>query len=225
MYAALLYWLIGSPEQASSRIETGLRLARELAQPFGVAQILWTRMLLAHGVGDPVRVQSEAQRVDRALQARGDRRLVGRRAHPAGMGVGGTGKPAAGIVSIRLGLGGMGRDRSGLDQALHPARLAETYAESGYLPDALDTVAEALAAVERTGSAGTRPLHRLQAELRWQKGDAAIDEVEAGLRRALTLAREQQARALELRAAATLSRFWTDQGRPQDAARVLALSS
>ncbi|SDX33926.1 AAA family ATPase [Thiocapsa roseopersicina] len=226
MYAALLYWLLGSPEQASIRIETGLRLARELAQPFGVAQILWTRMLLAHGVGDPVRVQSEAQgliehckREEIAVWLAGARIL-------RGWALAEQGEPAAGIVSIRLGLEEWGATGAVLIRPYYLARLAEAYAKSGYLPDALDTVAEALAAVERTGERWYEAeLHRLQAELRWQKGDAPIDEVEAGLCRALTLAREQQARALELRAGETLARFLTDQGRPEDTARLLASSS
>lgn len=226
MYAALLYWLLGSPEQASIRIETGLRLARELAQPFGVAQILWTRLLLAQGIGDPVRVQSEAEGlIEHCEQEQIALWLAGARIL-RGWGLAERGKPAAGIVSIRQGLEEWGATGAVLIRPYYLARLAEAYAKSGYLPDALDTVAEALAAVERTGERWYEAeLHRLQAELRWQQGDAAIDDVEAGLCRALTLAREQQARALELRAAATLSRFWTDQGRPQDAARVSASRS
>jgi DNA-binding winged helix-turn-helix (wHTH) protein/predicted ATPase len=226
MYGALLYWLLGSHEQASIRIETGLALARALPQPFGVAQILWTRMLLAQGVGDPIRVLSDAQcLIEHCEQEQIAVWLAGGRIL-RGWALAEQGKPAAGIVSIRLGLEEWGATGAMLIRPYYLARLAEAYARSGYWPDALDTVAEALATVERTGERWYEAeLYRLQAELRWQQGDAAIDEVEAGLCRALTLAREQRARALELRAAETLSRFWTDQGRPQDAVRVLASSS
>ena len=226
MYAALLYWLLGSPEQASIRIETGLRLARELAQPFGVAQILWTRMLLAQGVGDPARVQSEAENlIEHCEQEQIAVWLAGGRIL-RGWALAEQGKPTAGIVSIRLGLEEWGATGAVLIRPYYLARLAEALARSGCFPDALDTVAEALATVERTGERWYEAeLHRLQAELRWQQGDAATGEVEAGLCRALTLAREQQARALELRAAATLARFLTDQGRPEDTARLLASSA
>jgi DNA-binding winged helix-turn-helix (wHTH) protein/predicted ATPase len=223
MYAAVLYWLLGSPEQASMRIETGLRLAGALGQPFGVAQILWTRMLLAQGVGNPASVQSEAQRlIEHCKQEQIAVWLAGGRIL-RGWALAAQGKPAAGIVSIRLGLEEWEATGAMLIRPYYLALLAEAYAKSGCLPDALDTVAEALAAVERTGERWYEAeLHRLQAELRWQQGDAAIDDVEAGLCRALTLARKQQARALERRAAATLSRLLTDQGRLQDAARLLA---
>ncbi|RKT46216.1 ATP-binding protein [Thiocapsa rosea] len=226
MYGALLYWLLGFPEQASIRIETGLRLALELAQPFGVAQILWARMLLAHGVGDPARVQSEAQGlIEHCEQEQIAVWLAGGRIL-RGWALAEQGKPAAGIVSIRLGLEEWGATGAALIRPYYLARLAEAFSRSGHLDYALDTVAEALATVERTEERWYEAeLHRLQAELRWQQGDAATDEVEAGLCRALTLAREQQARALELGAVETLSRFLTDQGRPQDAARVLTSSS
>ncbi|MFB1486634.1 MAG: AAA family ATPase [Thiocapsa sp. C3-sup] len=226
MYAALLYWLLGSPKQASIRIETGLRLARELAQPFGVAQILWTRMLLAQGVGAPARVEAEAQSlIEHCEQEQIAVWLAGGRIL-RGWALAEQGKPAAGIVSIRLGLKEWDATGAVLIRPYYLARLAEAYAHSGYLPDALDQVAEALATVERTGERWYEAeLHRLQAELRWRQGEAVIDEVEAGLGRALTLAREQQARTLERRAAATLARFLTDQDRPQDAARLLASSS
>jgi len=61
MYAALACWLLGRPEQASRRLEDGLRLARELTQPFGIAQMLWTSMLIAQGLGDPAGTESRAE--------------------------------------------------------------------------------------------------------------------------------------------------------------------
>ena len=42
------------------------------------------------------------------------------------------------------------------------------------------------------------------------------------LRRALTVARTQQARSLELRAAMSMARLWRDQGKPQQARELLA---
>ncbi len=46
-------------------------------------------------------------------------------------------------------------------------------------------------------------------------------EAEASLHRALTLARRQQAKALELRAAVHLSRLWQQQGKHGQARRLL----
>jgi predicted ATPase len=52
------------------------------------------------------------------------------------------------------------------------------------------------------------------------KSDAA--KVEAYFERALSVARAQQAKSWELRAAMSLARLWRDQGKPQQARELLA---
>jgi adenylate cyclase len=74
-------------------------------------------------------------------------------------------------------------------------------------------------------------LYRLQGELLLQSGVQSpesgafaphVAEAAACFHRALTIARHQQARALELRAALSLSRLWQQQGKPTEARQVLA---
>jgi predicted ATPase len=52
--------------------------------------------------------------------------------------------------------------------------------------------------------------------------DGRSEEVEACYREALALARRQQARSLELRAATSLARLWGDQGKRTEARELLA---
>jgi predicted ATPase len=59
-------------------------------------------------------------------------------------------------------------------------------------------------------------LHRQQGELLLAAGDA-VDVAEASFERALAIARAQQARLFELKAAVSLGRVWTRQGRRRDA--------
>jgi predicted ATPase len=47
-------------------------------------------------------------------------------------------------------------------------------------------------------------------------------EAEASLARSLEIARDQQARSMELRTATDLARLWRDQGRRDEAKRLLA---
>jgi predicted ATPase len=63
-------------------------------------------------------------------------------------------------------------------------------------------------------------LHRLRGELLLRSG-ADAPEVEATYRHAIEIARAQQARALELRAATSLARLWQAQRRTADARRLL----
>ena len=67
-------------------------------------------------------------------------------------------------------------------------------------------------------------LHRLQGDLLLQQAgsQAQTAEAEACLQRALDVARHQQAKSLELRAAISLSRLWQRQGKQAEARQVLA---
>src|SRR5262249_5498731 len=62
-------------------------------------------------------------------------------------------------------------------------------------------------------------LHRLRGEMLLMLGRR--DEAEAGLRRALTIAQQQQARWWELRAATTLAKHWRDEGKDLEADSLL----
>ena len=63
-------------------------------------------------------------------------------------------------------------------------------------------------------------LRRLRAEL-LHAAQGADDEVEAALTQALEIARSQEAKSLELRAAMSLARLWGEQGRADEARRRL----
>jgi predicted ATPase len=79
--------------------------------------------------------------------------------------------------------------------------------------------------MHRTGEAfHAAELHRLRGEflLRQDAADPACREAEACFHRALTIAREQQARSLELRAAMSLTRLYKEQNRPAEARPMLA---
>jgi tetratricopeptide (TPR) repeat protein len=72
---------------------------------------------------------------------------------------------------------------------------------------------------DRTVSA---ELHRVRGELLSAGGRAPKEEVEICFRDALDVAREQQAKTFELRAATSLARLWSDRGEQQRAHDLLA---
>jgi predicted ATPase len=65
-------------------------------------------------------------------------------------------------------------------------------------------------------------ISRLQGELRLQLASPDVAQAEACFQQALAVARLQQAKALELRAALSLSRLWQQQGKRQAACDLLA---
>jgi predicted ATPase len=103
------------------------------------------------------------------------------------------------------------------------ALLAEGQRRTGQAAAGLDIVAEALDRVERTkGRWLEADLHRLRGELLLAVAEPEQPEAEACFRRALAVAREQGAKMWELRAATSLARLWTEQGRRAEAHNLLA---
>jgi predicted ATPase len=116
-----------------------------------------------------------------------------------------------------------------LNRASFLAQLAATHLHIGQVEAGLEVLAEAMAVMARTGEHSweaevyrlkgkcllAQEGHRLQAT-----GPGAI-EAEAHFQQALAIAQQQYARSLELRAAVSLSRLWQQQGKRDDARRVL----
>jgi predicted ATPase len=87
---------------------------------------------------------------------------------------------------------------------------------------ALASVAAGLKAVEKMGGAPLEAeLHRLKGET-LLVGAGSVSEAEAAIQKAIAVARRQNAKSWELRGAMSLARLRRQQGRPQEAAALLA---
>ena len=101
--------------------------------------------------------------------------------------------------------------------------LAEAYGRSGHPDEGLTVLAEALATVHTTGErAGEAELYRLKGELLLARSPEQHTEAAACFQQALAIARRQQAKLLELRAAMSLGRLWQQQGKRTEAHELLA---
>ena len=103
----------------------------------------------------------------------------------------------------------------------HTALLAGACDLAGQIEEALSLLDDALQIAGRTGE------RWLEAELYRHKGELLLRQGHAGTaeelyRKALTIARDQEAKLWELRAAASLARLRRDQGRRAEARDVLA---
>ncbi len=80
-----------------------------------------------------------------------------------------------------------------------------------------------MAMVKKTGYRWSEAeLHRLKGELLLQQSPDNHTEAETCYHQALDIARTQQAKSWELRAATSLARLWQSQGKRQDAYDLLA---
>lgn len=109
-----------------------------------------------------------------------------------------------------------------MDQTLWHSTLAEILAAHGDVPGALQEAEEAVAYADESGSTfWIAHLLTLKGDL-LQRLNVPVVEIETCYHQALDLARQQEAKSLELRAALALARLWHRQGRSQDARRLLS---
>ena len=101
------------------------------------------------------------------------------------------------------------------------SHLASAYAELGQFDDAWRCIGEAMTAVETTKERWCEAeIHRIAGEIALKSPEPDVAKAEAYFERAIAIARAQQAKSWELRAAMSLARLWRDQGK-RDAARDL----
>ena len=105
----------------------------------------------------------------------------------------------------------------------HVSRLARAHAELGQFDDAWSCIREAMAAVEITGERWDEAeVNRIAGEIALISPKSDETKAQRFFERALAVARRQQAKSWELRAAISLARLWRDQGKLQQARELLA---
>ena len=99
--------------------------------------------------------------------------------------------------------------------------LAKAYADLHRFEEAWRCIGEAMTAAETTKEKWCEAdIHRTAGEIALMSAEPDAAKAEAHFERALAVARKQQAKSWELRAAMSMARLWRDQGKP-DAARDL----
>ena len=133
------------------------------------------------------------------------------------------GDAGTGLAHIQQGLG----VAQGTGQKLyHPyflTLLAEAYGQAPQTESGLAVVDEALTLVATTEEWWWEAeVHRLKGELLLQLPSPDVYQAATCFQQALEVARSQQAKALEIRAALSLSRLWQQQGKCAEAHEFLA---
>jgi predicted ATPase len=132
-----------------------------------------------------------------------------------------NGDVAEGIYLIRSGSTAYRATGAAAWAPLHLGILAGACEIAGQIEEAVTLLDDALQIVERTGERWfAAELHRHKGRLLSRQGDS--EAAEELYRKALSIAREQEAKLWELRAAVSLARLRRDQGRRDEARDLLA---
>jgi adenylate cyclase len=223
-FGALALWLLGYPDQAAQKSREAVTLGNGLSQPSSQALALHFAALL-----------HQCRREPRAVLACADLTVaIAAEQSFSFWHAGGTvmrgwalserGSGPEGVTVLRQGLEAWLATESLTYHTYYLALLAEVLGKEGQTKEGLKVLDDALALAERTGERFFQAeLHRLQGALLIQvAGSDGVTHAEACFRKAIAVARRQDARSLELRAVMSLSRLYQQQGRPTEARPLLA---
>jgi predicted ATPase len=216
-FLAPALFALGYPDQARTRRREALAYARELAHPHSLALVL-SRLCEFHCVAHE---WQSVQELAEALVALSTEQCFSHYLATghiySGCALAELGKTQEGIALYRRG---STVRRVGVP--LYHGILAEAHRKAGEPEPALRLLGEVLNRVDRTGERWFEPeLHRLKGETLLSFSGRNEAEAEICLRRALEIAKAQDAKMWELRAATSLARLWAEQGEQQKAYKLL----
>ena len=134
-----------------------------------------------------------------------------------------SGEPAEAVRMITTGTKAFRSTGATFLMPFYVSNLATAYAELGQFDDAWRCIGEAETAVETTKYTWYEAeVNRIAGKIELLSPDPDAAKAEAYFERSLTVARQQQAKSWELRAAMSMARLWRDQGKPQQARELLA---
>jgi class 3 adenylate cyclase/predicted ATPase len=226
--------LLGYPDQGRQHSEAALRLAREAAHPFTLA----SAMVYACGLGQLRQEgQGTLEQAEAVVALATDQGFTLRKAHGTmfrSWALARQGAVEIGLAQLRQALAAFRASGTALTQSWFLGLCAEVCGQAGQVEEGLQVLHEALACVANTGE------RFYEAELWRRKGEllqsgvwgaAPLEspsrhphaaEAAACFQQALSVARHQQAKSLELRAAMSLARLSQQQGKRTEARELLA---
>ena len=222
-HEALALWTLGYPEQARQRMQTALATANALARhPFTVAFghyfLAWFHKLC----GDDA-MAAAATAV--AMQICDEQRFPFwgfASASLRGSTLVERGAAGEGVLAMRQALAAYEAIGGQLYRPELYGLLCLGLARAGRLEEGLETAAAALQMVEQSQDRWWQAeLHRLQGELTLALPGDHARAAEAAFHDAIAIARAQQAKSWELRAATSLARLWHKERRTDEAGRLL----
>jgi predicted ATPase len=216
-------WYLGYPDQGLARSEETVTLAEQMASPFSLDFAL-SGAALFHQLRREGHVAQEYAETAICLameQGFPYWRVIG--SLLSGWVLALQGQAREGLEQLHQGLTAMQATGTEVLRPYFLALLAEGYGTTGQPAAGLTGLAEALTLVEKTAARWYAPeIYRLKGELLLQQSPDHHAAAQACFHRALDLARHQQARSLELRAAMSLAQLWQQQDKCAQAYQLLA---
>jgi DNA-binding winged helix-turn-helix (wHTH) protein/predicted ATPase len=242
VYAAWALWFLGRPDQALDRIEKTLALARDLAEPHGLAHaFFYAATLYQLRREDRLAVQL----AEAGIAVSSEHGLVLYQAVATvirGWALIAQDRYYEAVEQIQQGLAAYQATGTELLRTHFSALLAEALHKAGKTLEALHVLEEALAAVDRNGERYYQAeLYRLKGELLLHQSTnrtvahavaggrtvvkiqlPAVANAEACFHQSIKISRQQGSNSLELRSVMSMARLYQNQGKQEEARNLLA---
>ena len=221
VYAGWTWWLLGFPGQALNFVEEAVATGERFRHDYTRSRVLYCRSVVHAFRREWTLVEESATASIAVARERGLGMMmaVARIMVTASRAI--QAPDEAAVADLQQAIAAYRATGSRIHGTHHLTLLAQALIACGQYNQCLVVMREAAALVEDSGERYVEAdIHRLEGDLLLAGNDPA--EAEACYFIALTVARAQQVRSLELRAAMGLARLWREQGRLHEARDLLA---
>jgi class 3 adenylate cyclase/tetratricopeptide (TPR) repeat protein len=220
-FLGLVWFCLGHPDQALAQSNASIEEVRRLAHPPSLCGMLSVGSMLLSLIGDDATLGERADELAAVATEQGFPVWCAHGAVYRGWAKVKNGNVAEGIALLRSGLSALPATGAKGWTPYYISFLSGAYEIAGQIDEAVTSLDDALRVAEMTGERWFEAeLYRRKGELLLQQGHARA--AEHLYRKALSIAREQEAKLWELRATASLARLRRDQGRHAEARDLLA---
>jgi predicted ATPase len=222
-FAALTLWLLGYPDHSLARLHEALALAHELSHPFSLAFARCIAAIVSQLRRDVSAVHAQAEAAVALSTEQGFTQWVAMGTSLHGWALAMQGQGETGMVQLRQGIAAWRATGAALNVPFLYTVLAAVSAHLSHTDDGLQALAEAHTLMEQQEERWWEAeIARLRGVVLLGQSGTPSAEAEAWLQRALDIARRQEAKSLELRAAMSLARLRQQQGQRTAARELLA---
>jgi class 3 adenylate cyclase/predicted ATPase len=222
-YRSIALWMLGYPTAALTDVGSAMKDAREIGQAATLMfalQVTFVPLLLCGKytaadaqLGELIALATEKDTLYWKAEGMLDKGCL----------LVATGKPSEAIDAITSWIAPFRSTGATWFIPTYLLFLASGHAALGNFNDAQGSIDDAFSAIDATKERWFEAeAHRVAGEIALQFPQADEAKAEENFDRAITVAREQQAKSFELRAAMSLARLWRDQGKVQEAGELLA---
>ena len=220
---SLALWALGFPDAALVDAERALENAREIDHAATVMYALnvatWTQIfcgnyVLANALADELAILAEEKGALywKPIAMMNQGRILGL-----------IGEPAKALPMLTSGIAASRSTGTTFWLPTHLSHLARTYAYQNQFDDTWRCIHEAISVIETTKETCWEvEVHCIAGRIALIGSQPDAAKAEAYFERALDVARQQQAKSWELRAATSMARLWRDQGKRDEARDLLA---